>query len=158
MKVLLKGTFKRAKAPSQNIVNSSQYRCWNWRTLIMTEHRSTISGDFCLLGEEKLFNKTPNCGAGPWHATSTIVWPTDLKCHTSNHVSMFGWQLCIRTPWIIDGANLEPGTLYTQDMTLWTFVRVPLQTHHRSSPCIVFTNLFPRIGCVQGRAGSSGVR
>ena len=157
MKVLLKGTFKKSKTP-KNILNSSQYRCWNWRTLIMTEHRSSISGDFCLLGEEKLFNKTPTAVV---HATWTIVWPTDLKCHTSNHVSMFGWQLCIRTPWIIDGANLEPGTLYTQDMTLWTFVRVLLQTHRRSSQCVVFTNLFPRIGCVQGRqgrAGSSGVR
>ena len=58
------------------------------KTLFITEHRSSISGDFCLLGEEKLSNKTPNCGAGAgsWHATSTIVWPTDLKCHTSNHV------------------------------------------------------------------------
>ena len=83
------------------------------KTLFITEHRSSISGDFCLLGEEKLSNKTPNCGAGAgsWHATSTIVWPTDLKCHTSNHVSMFGWQLCIRTHWIIDVANLELGTL-----------------------------------------------
>ena len=128
------------------------------KTLFITEHRSSISGDLCLLGEEKLSNKTPNCGAGAgsWHATSTIVWPTDLKCHTSNHVSMFGWQLCIRTHWIIDVANLELGTLYSQHMTLWTFVCVLLQTHRRSSQCVVFTNSCPCIGCVQGRAGQGG--
>ena len=153
MKSLLNGTFKKAKASSQNIVDASQYQCKNWRTLTITEH--SISRDFCLLGEEKLSNKTPNCGAGAgsWHATYTIVWPTDLKCHTSNHVSMFGWQLCIRTHWIIDVANLELGTLYSQHMTLWTFVCVLLQTHRRSSQCVVFTNSCPCIGCVQGRAG-----
>ena len=127
------------------------------KTLFITEHRSSISGDFCLLGEEKLSNKTPNCGAGAgsWHATSTIVWPTDLKCHTSNHVSMFGWQLCIRTHWIIDGANLELGTLYSQHMTLWTFVCVLLQTADHLNVLCLQTRVHVSDVCRpgQGRAG-----